>query len=114
MQVLQCVDDLSRVALNLKLVQAFPSLQQFVHTLVLAELQKDVNILAVFEEVLKVAHIDMLDAPVDFDLTHQLLFSTTLCQTRLLDNLGCMNKLGFRIDELEAFGESTFSEELAL
>ena len=49
--------------------------------MVLAEFEQDVYILAVLEEVLKVAHIRMLDAAVDLDLTHELLLGTALGQT---------------------------------
>ena len=72
-QVLKSVDDLGSVTLHFKFMKAFSTLEQFVHALVLAELQENVDILAVLKKVLKVAHISMFDAAVDFDLTHQLL-----------------------------------------
>ena len=60
-------------------MQSLPALQQLVHRLVVAELEKDVHILTIFEEVLEVAHMGVLDAAMNLDLTHQLLFRTTLC-----------------------------------
>ena len=51
-------------------MQALAPLQKLVHAVILAKLQQDVNILAVFEKVLEVAHMVVLDAAMDFDLTH--------------------------------------------
>ena len=60
MQVLECVDYLHGIAFHLQLVQPLAPLQQLVHALVLAQLQKDIHILAVFEEVQELGDISML------------------------------------------------------
>jgi len=77
-QVLERVDHLEGVALDFKFVQSLSSSQQLVHALVLAELEKDIHVFAIFEEVLELYDILVLDRPVDLDLRHQLLFGTTL------------------------------------
>ena len=73
-QIFQGLDYLDGVALYFEFVKPLPSLEQFVHALILAKLQQDVDAFAVFEEVLELAYILVLDGPVDFDLTHKLLF----------------------------------------
>ena len=85
-KILQSTNDLDRVALNFELMKALASLEQLIHALVLAEFEQDVYIFTVFEEMLEVAHILMLDTSVDLDLTHQLLFSPTFSQARLLND----------------------------
>ena len=56
-KVFEGVDDLHGVALDFQLVEPLSPLQQFVHTLVVAELQQDVNIFTVFEEMHELSHI---------------------------------------------------------
>lgn len=82
--------------------------------MVLAKFKQDVDIFAIFEEVLEVAHISVLDTSMDFDLTHKLLFGSALCQRRLLDDFGCVDEVGLSVDEFETFGESTLAKELSL
>lgn len=113
MQVLQGVDDLHRVALDLKLVEPLTPLQKLVHRLVRAKFKQDVHILAVFEEMLEVAHILVLDTAVDFNLAHELLLGATLRERRLLDDLGRGDEIRLGIDEFEAFREATFAQEFS-
>lgn len=113
-QVLQSVYDLHGVALNFQLVQSLAALQQLVHALVLAQFEQDVHVLAVFKEVLEVAHVAVLDAAVDFDLAHQLLLGSTFGQARLLNDFGRVHESGVGINEFVAFGESALAQELAL
>ena len=95
-------------------MKAFSTFEQFVHALVLAELQENVDILAVLKKVLKVAHISMFDATMDFDLTHQFLLGPALRQARLLDHLRSMHKTRIRIYELIAFGKTALAQEFTL
>lgn len=108
-QVLERVDDLLSVALDFQLVQALAPLQELVHALVLAELEQDVHILAVLEEVEELGDVGMLDRPVNFDLTHQLLLCSTPLQRGLLDDFGCTDCLRVHLNELVALGESALS-----
>lgn len=57
-------------------MKALPSAQKFVEALILAHLQQDIYVIAVLEEVLELDDVLVLDGPVDFNLTHQLLFCT--------------------------------------
>ena len=70
MQVLKGHNDLHCIALNFEFMKSFPSLKELIHTLVLAQLKKDVDVFAVFKEMLEVTYIVVLDTPVDFDLAH--------------------------------------------
>lgn len=81
--------------------------------MVLAKFKQDVDIFAIFEKVLEVAHISVLDTSMDFDLTHQLLFGSALRQRRFLDDFGCVDEVGLRVDEFETFCEATFTKELS-
>ena len=56
----------------------------------------------------------MLDTAVDLNLTHQFLLRTRLGQRGLLDDFGGVDEAGVGIDELVAFGEAAFTEELSL
>ena len=80
----------------------------------MAKLEQDVDILAVFEKVLKVAHMVMLDAPMDLDLAHELLLGAAFRQAGLLDDFGRVDECGIGINEFVAFCEATLAEELAL
>ena len=113
-QVLQSVYYLHCVALHFELMESFSALEQLVHRLILAEFQQDVHILAVFEKVLEVAHVRVLDTAMDLDLAHELLLGSTLGQRRLLDDLGGVDEVGVCVDEFEALSEAAFPQELAL
>mmetsp|Transcript_23065 Transcript_23065/g.30686 ORF Transcript_23065/g.30686 Transcript_23065/m.30686 type:complete len:116 (-) Transcript_23065:289-636(-) len=108
-QVLQRINDLHCVALNFELVESLSALQQLIHRLVLAKLQQDVHILTIFEKVLEVAHMRVLDTAMNLDLTHELLLGPTLRQRRLLDDFGGVDEVGFCVDELEALGEASLA-----
>jgi len=63
--------------------------------------------------VLKLTHVVVFDAPMDFDFTHQLLLGTTLCKTRFLDNFSCVDVFSLRIYKLPALCKSAFAQKLA-
>ena len=113
-QILQCIDDLSCVALHLQFMKSLPPLQQLVHALVRAEFEQDVYVFTVLEEVLKVAHVRMLDTPMNLDLAHELLLRPTLGQAGLLDDFGRVDEARVGIYEFIALGEASLAEELAL
>ena len=62
----------------------------------------------------ELSHIGMLDRPVNFDFTHQLLLRSTPLKRGLLDNFGGADCLSVHLYELIALGEATLSQELAL
>lgn len=94
-------------------MESLTALEQLVHALVLAQFEKDVNILTVFEEVLKMAHIIVFDAAVNLYLAHQFLLGSTLGQTGLLDDLGRVDEGGVGIDEFVTLRKATLSKKLA-
>ena len=112
-KVLEGGNNLGCVALHLQFVESLTALEQLVHALVLAQFEKDVNILTVFEEVLEMTHIIVFDAAVNLYLAHQFLLGTTLGQTRLLDDLGRVDEGGIGIDEFVTLREATLPKKLA-
>ena len=94
-------------------MESLTALKQLVHALVLAQFEKDVNILTVFKEVLKMAHIIVFDAAVNLYLAHQFLLGSTLGQTGLLDDLGRVDEGGVGIDEFVALRKATLPKKLA-
>ena len=112
-QEAQGVDDLFGVALDLELVQPLAPLQQFVQTLVCAELQEDVDALAVFEEVDELRDVLVLDRAVNFDLAHQLLLGAAPLQRALVDNLGRRYRLRVALHELIALREAALAQKLS-
>ena len=113
-KVLKRINDLRSVALDFQFVKALAPFEKLVHALILAKLEKDVYIFAVLEEVLEVAHIVMLDASMNLDLAHKLLFRATFREAGLLDDLSCMDESCVGIDEFVAFCEATLTKEFAL
>lgn len=58
-------------------------------------------------------HVRVLDTSVDLNFTHKLLFSSALCQTRLLNDFARVNKSCLGINEFITFGKATLAKELA-
>lgn len=53
-------------------MQEPPTLQHISKRLVNAKLKQDINVLSVFEPVLKKANVRMLNPAMDFELLHEL------------------------------------------
>ena len=51
-------------------MKAFTSFKQLIHWLVLAKLKQYINILAIFEKMLEVAHVTVLDTAMYLDFAH--------------------------------------------
>ena len=79
-QILESIDNLLCVAFDLQFMQSLAALQKLVHALVLTQFKQDIHILTVFEKMKELSDICMLDRPVNFDFTHQLLFCPTSLQ----------------------------------
>ena len=112
-QILESIDNLLCVAFDLQFMQSLAALQKFVHALILAKFKQDIHILTVFEKMKELSDICMLDRPVNFDFTHQLLFCPTSLQRRLLDNFGCTNCLCVHLNKLITFCKATFPQKLS-
>jgi hypothetical protein len=82
--------------------------------LIRAHLEQDVNVIDVFEKVLELAHVVMLQTPVNLNFRHQLLLGTTLSQTCFLNQLASMEVLRLLIQKLVALGKPTFTQEFSL
>ena len=66
--VFQCAYDLHNVALNLKLMQSLPPSQNLVEGLIVAELKENIDIVMIFEEMLKTDDMLVPQTPVNLDL----------------------------------------------
>jgi hypothetical protein len=95
-------------------MQSLSSFQQVIHRLIRTHLQQDVHVIDVFKKVLELAHIVMLQAPVNLNLRHQLLFSATLSQTCFLNQFASMKVLGLLIQKFIALCKPTFTQKFSL
>ena len=84
-KVLQGTYNLRSVTLDFQLVKSLSSFQELIHTLVVTELKKDINIFAVFEEVHELSYILVFNRSVDLDFTHKLLLGSTPLKGGLLN-----------------------------
>ena len=66
-QILQGRDDLSQIALNFEFNQSFSSFDELIQSLVGTDLKEDVNVFVVFEDVLKLYNMLVVQRLVDFD-----------------------------------------------
>lgn len=80
MQVLKSINDLHSIALHLEFMKSLPPLEQLVHTLVMAKLQQNINVVAIFEKMHKLSNVDMFHRSMNLDLTHQLLLGSASLQ----------------------------------
>ena len=113
-KVFKGVDNLTGIALDFYLVEPLSSSKKLIHALVVTELKEDVDILLVFEEVLELYNVLVLDRSVDLDLTHELLLCSTLCQRCLNNHLCSADYAVFLVGEFIAPGKTSFAQELAL
>ncbi len=112
-EVLECVDDLESVTLNFQFVEALSPAEEFVHGLVLTELQQNVHVFRVLEEVLELHHVWLPDRAVDLYLAHQLLLRPALRQRCLLNYFRCSHCFCFLTHKLKALSKSSFTEEFS-
>lgn len=77
-QILDSCADLGDVALDFKLMQTLSATKQLVETLVLTQLEQDVNILSILEKMLEAHNVVVMKTPVDLDLRHQFLLGSAL------------------------------------
>lgn len=108
-QVFESINDLHSIAFDLELMKSLPSLQQFIHTLVMTKLEKNVHIFTVFKKVHKLSNIGVFYTSVNLNFGHQLLFGSASLERSLLDNFGRSYRFVFALDEFIALGEPTFS-----
>ena len=57
-------------------MESLPSFEELVQTLIGTQFQQDVYVFTILKEVLELAHIRILDTPVNFDFAHELLFGS--------------------------------------
>ena len=113
-QVFQSVDNLERIALDLEFVQPLPPLEQFVHALVVAELEQNVDVLGVLEEVVELGDVLVLHRSVDLDFTHQLLLGPAALERGLLDYFCRRHVVVVALHELVALREASLAQEFSL
>ena len=113
MQILESIDNLHCVALHFNFMKTFSSSQKFIQTLILTQLEENIDIISVFKEMLELNNVLMLNGPVNFDLTHKLLFCPTLSKRCLKNDFSSCNCTSLLTCELITLGESTLSQKLA-
>lgn len=65
------------IALDLELMEPLSPLEKLIHTLVMAKLEQDVDVVTIFEKMHKLSDVRMFYRSMDLDLTHKLLFCST-------------------------------------
>lgn len=80
MQVLESIYDLHGIAFHLQLMKSLPSFEQLVHTLVMAELKQDIDVVTIFKEMHELSNVGMFHRSMNLNLTHQLLLGPTSLQ----------------------------------
>ena len=78
MEIFESINYLHGVALHFNFMKTLSSSQKFIQTLILTQLEQNVDIISIFKEMLELNNVLMLNGPVNFDLTHKLLFCSTL------------------------------------
>jgi len=69
-EVLHSITELNGVALDFQFNESFSPSEEFIHRLTRAKLEKNINIVSVFEEMLKADNTRMMKRSVDFYFTH--------------------------------------------
>ena len=113
MKIFQSTYDLHSVALDFELVESFPSFKKLVETLVMAQLKQYINVFSIFEEMLELYHMLMLNTSMDLNFTHQLLFSATFSKWGFQDDFSCVYSFGLHILEFIAFCKTSFTQKLS-
>mmetsp|Transcript_24372 Transcript_24372/g.70101 ORF Transcript_24372/g.70101 Transcript_24372/m.70101 type:complete len:311 (-) Transcript_24372:1790-2722(-) len=105
------VEELLHVVLDLRLRESLPSLDHFVHGLVVAQLEKDVAVDLVLEEVLVLADIVVFEAAVDLDLGLELLSGPGLDEVGLGDDLDGVVPVGVEAGAPVHLGKAALAEK---
>ena len=98
---------------DLDVSESLSSLQHVVQTQVGAQVKNNVDILLVFKVPLELYHSVMLHLSVDFDLRHEFLLCSRLCQTGLDYNLNCKLLSSFTVGQFVALSKTSFPKELS-
>lgn len=113
-QVLHALNDLSRVALYFKFVQAFSSLNELTHGFVFAKVQQNVNVWVILEKMFELDDVVVVCWLVYLYLVEELLLLAGLGYRFLRDELGCIHQRSLIILQLVAFCKSALAQEAAL
>ena len=113
-QVFDGIANLNHITLHLQLMQPLSPSEEFIKRSTTAHLKDNVHIFSIFEEVLEADDVVVVERPVDFDFRHQLLLGSRFGQRGLGDDFGRRHSLVLEVRELEAPGETSLAEELAL
>lgn len=79
----------------------------------MTEFKQYINIFTILEKMLKLSNICVFDRSMNFDLTHELLFSSAPLQGRLLNNFGSCDCFSLTLDEFIALSKTTLSQEFS-
>ena len=79
--------------------------------MVLAELQKNVDVFCIFKEMFEAHNVVVMKTTMDLNFRHKLLFRSGFCEGSLGDNLGGRHSLSLKVCEFIALSETTFAKE---
>ena len=125
MEVLQRVTDLIDIALNFDFHEPSPALNKIVQTLmdkkfhpylthlVVAKLEKDVDVFRVFEYVLKADNTNMTKTSMDLNLRKKLRALSRSLQGGFGNNFRCGDFLRIQVSAFIALGEASFSQKFS-
>lgn len=112
-EVLECLDDLNGVAKGFEFGDALATLDELVEGLMRAEFEENVDVFMIFEDVLELDDVGVMQALVDFDFGYEFLPSTVLHERVLWDDLRGHDFPRFDVRDLEALCETSLSEQRA-
>lgn len=109
LQIAHSRNNLHNIALNFDLGKSFSSTQFFIYGLIMTKLEKNIDVLRIFKEVIEAYHMCVVQGTVDPDFTHELLFGPRFGEGALGDHLGCKHFFTFQTCEFLHSGEPSFS-----
>lgn len=77
-EVFECLDDLDGVAERFEFSDALATLDEFVKCLMWAEFEENVHVFLIFEDVLELYDVVMVQTLVDLDFRYEFLSSAVL------------------------------------
>ena len=112
--VLDGLKDLLAVALDLELGEPLAALDLLIQGRVAAELHNDVDIIFIFEKVLKLNNVCMVHGAMYTNLTLKLLLGSRFGQRALWNNLDRLGVIQLHIANLVDLRETALPQEVTL
>jgi len=111
MDVLQARDNAKHKRLYLRGGEIAPDSNELIQRLILAELQKDIHILLIFEAVVEFDHVGMVQCFVEFDLVRESESRAVGLEFLLEHDFGCSLFVCLSVLSNEAIGKASFAQK---